>query len=380
MWLDTTPRTHFGSMDEGREVDVVVVGGGIAGMETAYFLTREGLSVAVVEAGRIVEDVTGFTTGKLTSQHGLIYRQLTETLGPQKAKVYADANQAAIEKLASIIADNAVECDFRRTDSYVFTELNENIAAIRAEVEPARRLGLPVSFVTETPLDYAVGALKFEHQAQWHPRKFLLFLAGEIAVAGGYIFENTRALDIEPGKHPLLKTDRGDIRARSIVIATNTPFFRPELFTPGFSPTRSYVLGIHLDGPVPDGMFYTLDPSGASMRSQPVADGELFMVGGWDRGLEIYQTDRQYEIVEDWVRERFAVASIAYHWFTQDQKTADRVPLIGRLPGAKDVYMASGFNGWGMTSSCVAATIISDQITGRHNSWASLFDPARLTG
>ncbi|MHB1054739.1 MAG: NAD(P)/FAD-dependent oxidoreductase, partial [Thermoleophilia bacterium] len=156
--------------------------------------------------------------------------------------------------------------------------------------------------------------------------------------------------------------------------------FRSGLLTPVFSPTRSYVLGIHLDGPVPEGMFYTLDPSGASLRSQPLADGELFMVGGWNRELETYQADRQYEIVEEWARERFDVASIAYHWFTQDQKTADRVPLIGRLPGVKDVYVAAGFNGWGMTTSCVAATIISDQITGRHNSWASLFDPARLAG
>ncbi|MHB1055329.1 MAG: NAD(P)/FAD-dependent oxidoreductase, partial [Thermoleophilia bacterium] len=229
VWLDTTPQTHFAALGEGHEVDVAVVGGGMAGMETAYFLARDGLKVAVVEAGRIVEDVTGYTTGKLTSQHGLIYRQLTDTFGPQKAKVYADANQTALEKLATIIEDNAVECDFRRADAYVFTELNENLAAIRAEVEPARRLGLPASFVSETPLDYAIGALKFEHQAQWHPRKFLLFLAGEIAVAGGYIFENTRALDIEPGKHPLLKTDRGDVRAKSIVIATNMPFFRSGL-------------------------------------------------------------------------------------------------------------------------------------------------------
>lgn len=380
VWLDTTPQTRFASLGEGHEVDVAVVGGGIAGMETAYFLAKEGLKVAVVEAGRIVEDVTGYTTGKVTSQHGLIYRHLTDTFGPQKAKVYADANQAAIEKLAAIIQENAVECDFKRRDSYVFSEREENIAAIKAEVEPARRLGLPASYVTETPLDFAIGALKFERQAQWHPRKFLLFLAGEIAVAGGYIFEHTRALDIEPGKHPLLKTDQGDIRAKSIVIATHTPFFRPERFTPVFIPTRSYVLGVRLKGSVPEGVYYSLDASGASMRSQPVADGDVFMVGGWKRELEIYQTDKQYELVEAYARKRFDIASIAYHWFTQDQKTVDRVPLIGKLPGMKDIYVAAGFNGWGMTTSCVAATIISDQITGRYNSWASLFDPARLIG
>ena len=245
-------------------------------------------------------------------------------------------------------------------------------------MEPARRLGLDASFVEDTPLGYPKGAVKFENQAQWHPRKFLLHLAGEILVSGGYIFENTMALKIEDGKAPLLKTGKGDLKADNVVIASNMPFHRSQLFAPILKGTRSYVLGVRLRGEVPEGVYYSIDPATPSMRNQPVQDGKIFMVGGWDRDMTIYETAKQYEMVEKYARERFDIASIDYNWFTQDHKTPDRVPLIGRMPGSKNIFVTAGFNGWGMTSSCVSAMILSDLIAGRYNPWASLYDPGRL--
>lgn len=358
---------------------MAVVGGGIAGLQTAYTLVREGLRVALVESGRIIEDVTGYTTGKLTSQHGLIYQHLIESLGPQKAKIYAQANQSAIGSIAGIIEENAVDCDFQPTAAYLFCEREENLALLKAEAKAARHLGLPATFVEETPLYYAYGAVRFDDQARWHPRKYLMFLSGGIAVAGGYILENTRALDIvQEGKKLMIKTAKGALRARSVVIATNAPFYRREIFAPLLSPTRSYVLGLRLADPAPDGLFYAVDGTGASMRTQPVGEEMIFMVGGWDKNLPGHETDKQYELVESYARERFNIDSIDYHWFTQDQKTPDQLPLVGLLPGSKNIYIATGFNGWGMTTSHVAAGVITDLIAGRQNPAAALFDPGRL--
>lgn len=379
MWLDTTPQTHFAPLGDNMEVDAVVVGGGIAGLQAAYQLIQAGLKIAVVEAGRIIEDVTGYTTGKLTSQHGAIYGRLLAELGAQKAQIYADANQGAIEKIAALVAEKAVDCDFEESEAYLFCEQEENLDVLKAELEPAKRLGLPASFVEETPLYYAYGAIRFDHQARWHPRKFLLFLAGEIAVAGSYILEETRAQDlVKEGRKLLLKTDRGVVRARSAIIATNRPFFQGERFAPHLSSTCSFVLGVRLADEVPRGLFFSIDGTGASMRSQPVEGHELFMIGGWDRSLPVHEIVRQYELVEDYATERFNIDTVDYHWFTQDQSTPDRLPLVGLMPGADNIYVAAGFNGWGMTTSFVAASIIRDMITGHHDPAASLFRPDRL--
>ncbi len=347
---------------------------------------------------RIVEDVTGYTTGKLTCQHGQLYGLFTKTLGADKAQIYADANQTALERVVALIEENNIDCDFRRADSYLYTELDDNVDLIRDEVAMARRLGLPASFVEEAPMPFVKCAMRFENQAQFHPRKYLMFLAREIVSAGGILFENTRVLDIDEGggsiplpravkegarsggsgKPVILRTEHGEIRAEQVIVATNTPFYRRELFAPLFTATRSFVLGVRLEGPVPEGLYYSPDPLGGSLRNQPLDDGTLLMVGCWDKTLGPGDINGQYEKVEQYARQRLPIASVDYHWFTQDQKTPDRVPCVGPMPGSRNVFVAAGFGGWGMTTSCAAALILTDLILGRQNPWASLYDPARL--
>ncbi|MFA5810520.1 MAG: FAD-dependent oxidoreductase [Thermoleophilia bacterium] len=359
---------------------MAVAGGGIAGLMCAYFLFREGLTVAVVEAGRIIEDVTGFTTGKITSQHGLIYGYLAEKLGIEKARLYGEANQAALEKITALVERKWIPCDFRRTSAYLFTEKEENLEIIRAEVKAAQDAGLPASFVAETPLPFARGAVCFKNQARFHPRKLLLSLAEEITAGGSYIFENTRALDIGDDSYPELKTDRGSIQTDSVVVATNNPFFRADEFIPRLTPTRSHVLGLRLNGPVPKGLHYGIDGNGHSIRKQPMREGVLLMVGSWYKDTAADDVTLQYERIEQSARTQFDIKSIDYHWWTKDLKTPDRLPFIGRMPGAENIYMAAGFGGWGMTTSIVAATVLADLIAGRDNPEAVLFDPARDTG
>ena len=346
----------------------------------AYFLFLEGLTVAVVEAGRIIEDVTGFTTGKITSQHGLIYGYLAERFGLEKARLYGEANQAALEKIAALVERKWIPCDFRRTSAYLFTEKEENLEIIMAEVRAAQDAGLPASFVDETPLPFARGAVCIRNQARFHPRKLLLSLAQEITAGGGYIFENTRALDIGDDSYPELKTDLGSIQADSVVVATNTPFFHADEFLRRLTPTRSHVLGLRLNGPPPKGLHYGIDGNGCSIRNQPTKEGALLMVGSWYKDTAVDDVTLQYERIEQSARAQFDIKSIDYHWWTRDLKTPDRLPFIGRMPGLENVYMAAGFGGWGMTTSTVAATVLADMIAGRDNPGAVLFDPARDTG
>lgn len=373
VWLDTTPSTHFDALATDLNADICVVGGGIAGLMTAYLLTEAGHKVVLIEAGRVVEDVTAYTTAKITSQHGAIYRYLIKNLGETKAKMYADANQAGLRKLVSIIIENKIDCDLIKQSAYIYTEKYRNVPILKKEAESAQRLGLSATFTESTPLGFDKEAVEFKNQAQFHPRKFLLFLAREITKTGS-IYENTRAFDIKDGS---VITDKGKVTAKHIVMATHFPFYDKDRFYTKLFPHRSYVLGVRLKSEVPEGMYFSIDGDRNTMRNQ-VVDGKKYLLigGGTEKAGEDADTHKYYQKVKQYADARFKVDSIDYHWFTQDNRTLDRVPYIGKLARG-NIYVATGFGGWGMTTSAVSAMIITDLISGKVNPWAPVFDPTR---
>jgi len=383
LWLATTPRTDFKSLKDDLSVDVAVIGGGIAGITTALLLKQSGASVALIEARKIVESVTGNTTAKVTSQHGLIYDHLIKQFGTEGAQTYADSQQAAIEKIASLVEENRIDCDFTRSDAYVYTETESELERITADVEASTKVGLPASYAETTPLPFEIkGAIRFTNQARFHPRKYLLALVEKFLGDDGYIFEETRALDIDEKERIChVTTDKGKVRAKQVVIATHFPFYDPAMYFARMYPKRSLVLGCRLSGKAPEGMFITAESPFRSFRSNPLDDGgEIWMVGG-----ENYKTGQggdtaeRYLNLERYARERFPVESIEYRWATQDNVTADRVPYIGKAsPGSDRLYIATGFGGWGMTNSMVSAMILSDLVMGRENDWSKLYDPNRF--
>lgn len=382
LWLATTPETHFPTMEKDVTADVAVIGGGIAGIATAYLLKQAGVTVSVVEAGRVVESVTGNTTAKITSQHSLIYDHLISQFGEDGARQYADAQTAAIKKIASLVEENRISCDFRRTPAYTYTESEKDLDQIKAEVDAALKLGLPASYVETTPLPFPIkGAIKFDNQAQFHPRKYLLALVEKLPGEGSHVFEETRALEVEDGDPCRVKTNRGTITAKHVIITTHFPFHDPNLYFAAMHPGRSLVLGCRLNSPVPEGMFISTGDDMHSFRSNPAANGsEIWMVGGekfkTGQGGDI---EERFKRLELYARGRFDVQSIEYRWATQDNFTVDRVPYIGKLSaGSKNLYVGTGFCGWGMTNSHVAAMILADAVRGRENPWASLFDPSRF--
>ncbi|HJW27268.1 MAG TPA: FAD-dependent oxidoreductase [Rhodocyclaceae bacterium] len=381
LWLDTTSETGFPALAERMDVDVAVVGGGIAGLTAATLLKAAGKTVAVVEAGRIAAGVTGHTTAKITALHTLIYDHLVRHFGEDKARAYGEAQQAAIELIAALVAERDIDCDFARTEAYTYTDSDEEVPAVEAEARVALALGLPAAYVPDPPLPFPVkGAVRFDHQARFHPRKYLLALASDLPGKGCHIFEQTRVTEVAPGEPCTVVTDRGHLRARDVIVASHFPFADKALFASRLQPQRSYVLAVRLDGPAPPGMF--IDTAEAfSLRSQPLPGGrELALITGAGHPAgEGGDTTARYQRLEMLARSRLPVRSVEYRWSTQDNFTLDRVPYIGRTTHhSRHLYVATGFNGWGMTGGTVAAMVLRDLILGEDNPWAEVFDPSRL--
>ncbi|MDD3858347.1 MAG: FAD-binding oxidoreductase, partial [Methanoculleus sp.] len=257
-WMATSPETGFPPLDGDGRVDVTVIGGGIAGITTAFLLKKAGLTVALIDAYRIVTGATGHTTAKVTVLHRLIYADLVDRLGSVKARQYAEANRAGIETVASLVREYDIPCSFERKPAYTYAESEESREKVMAEVDAARRLGLPAAFTEDVPLPgESHGAVVLEGQAQFHPRNYLLLLAGHLPGEGSYVFEMTRAVGIEERADGVaVKTDRGTLHSSHAVLATHYPIYdRPGAYYARMQPSRSYALGVRIDEPFPDGIF-----------------------------------------------------------------------------------------------------------------------------
>ncbi|MCU4752925.1 FAD-dependent oxidoreductase [Halobacteria archaeon AArc-curdl1] len=386
MWLATTPTTDYPPLEEETSVDVAVVGGGITGLTAAITLKKAGRTVAVIESDRVVESTTGHTTAKLTSQHGLIYEKLRSGFGEEKAKQYADANEAAIDEVGRRVEADGIECNFRRTSAYTYATSSKDVQQLREEARTARSVGLPASFVTETPLpfdDAVEGAVRFDDQAEFHPRRYLLSVADSIHGDGSVIYETTRALDVEPGSPCRVETERGEVVADDVVVATHFPFFDRAGYFSRMHPHRAYLLAARVEESL-EGMYYSTDSPPATIRSHPaLGEGgeELLIAGGQSHkpGLDGPEASERYRRCEDFLREHFTVESIEYRWSTMDYSSIDSVPFIGRIdPRSRRVYVGTGFNGWGMSGGTAAGLILADLITDGDSPWADVFDPQRL--
>jgi glycine/D-amino acid oxidase-like deaminating enzyme/nitrite reductase/ring-hydroxylating ferredoxin subunit len=388
-WIDSTPESGFPPLHGDLIVDVAIVGGGIAGLTTAMLLKKAGKTVAVVDARKIAEGVSGHTTAKVTSLHQLIYADLLENLGIDKARIYAESNQAALEQVAHFVVEENIDCDFSRRSAYTFAESAHGLIKIQEEVTAALELGLPATFVQETPLPFPVtGAIRFDHQGQFHPCKYLLHFAQSIQGNGSYVFEDTKVTNAESGKtYCQVTTDRGVITAQQVVITTHLPILDSGLFFAKTYPKRSYIVGARINPDrAPEGMFIGCGKEYFSIRTTPDREspdenGVLLLIGGGGHKVgEITNTEEQYQKVEDFARERFGIDTFDYRWSTQDMVSFDRLPYIGNLtPATPDLYVATGFSLWGMTNGTLAGMLLSDMILGITNPWANLYDSTRIT-
>lgn len=365
IWTQSCPMPERRSLDGNMETEIAVIGSGMAGILTAFLLQREGLRVAVLERARIGSGQTGNTTAKITSQHGMIYRKLLNTLGEDKARQYAMANHNGAEEYRRLIEKEHIPCDYEEKDSFVY---GEDIQKLKGEADAAAHLGLPAEYTEDFTLPVpAAGAVRFRGQGQFHPLKFLRHLSRDLTV-----FEHTPVKEI---KGKTLITPKGRVRAEKVVIATHYPFVNfPGLYFSRLHTERSYVLALENAMDVA-GMFIG-DVSGSlSFRNH----GKLLLLGGGGHRTGENSAGGRYEALREKARELFPQSREVAFWSAQDGVTPDKVPYIGQYAANRpDWYVAAGFQKWGMTSSMVAAIILRDRIMGRENPWAKVFDPARF--
>lgn len=382
-WIASTDSTEHLFLDTDIRVDVAIVGGGIVGITVAHLLKQENLKVAVIEADRIVQGTTGHTTAKITSQHDLIYDKLIKHMGKEKARQYAEANESAITFIEELIKEKEIDCDFSRQAAYVYTQSEKYIAQIQNEVEAAATLGIKAEYVENLPLPFEIKAAeRFDNQAQFHPRKYILALAKEIPANGSHIFEQTRAVDFHEGNPCTVITSKGyRVVAEKIIIASNFPAYGSNgYYFARMYPERSYALGITIKGRYPGGMYITAEEPGRSLRSTPYGDSELIIVGGEHHKTgQGPGTDTHYINLAEFAEQTFEVMEMPFRWSTQDYTTLDDVPYVGKITSASaNVYVATGFRKWGMTNSTVAAILLKDLIVKGESPWAPVYNPARF--
>lgn len=361
IWGADVQMPRFPQLDKDLHTDVLIIGGGLVGLLCAWNLNRAGIDCVLIEQNRLMQGVSGRTTAKLTSQHGLIYGKLLKKFGVEQARLYWQANQNALAEL-SALAETAA-CDYKLENNYIYA--TDGTQKLEAEMAACEKLGLPARWEESLPLPFPVtGAIGFSGQAQFHPLK----LAAHIA-KGLQIFENTKALAFLGNQ---VQTPKGTISAENIIVATHFPMLNKHgAYFLKLYQQRSYVIALE-NAPKIDGMYLDSAENGLSIRSA----GKWLLLGGG--GHRTGKEGLGWRLPESAAEKFFPQAQIAARWATQDCMSLDGMPYIGRYSKTTpNLYVATGFQKWGMSSSMLSAMLLTDLIRGKENPYAELFSPSR---
>jgi len=368
IWSDNLQDDLYQSkiLDGDIHTDVLIVGGGMAGILCAYQLKQAGISSVVAQDNKIGSGVTRNTTAKITAQHGLIYNKLIRKKGLCRAQQYYKVNQAAVEEYCTLA--QRIPCDFEKRTAYVYSA--DNRQKLEREAAAYERLGIPMHFQEKPPIPVkTVGALGMDHQAQFHPLKLFYGLAGQLD-----IYENTFITSIE-GNRAI--SENGSITAKHIILATHFPMVSvPGLYFMKLYQHRSYVIALE-NGPQLDGMYIDEREDGHSFRNYQ----NYLFIGGGD--CKTGKSGGNFAELRALSGKAYPDLEEKYIWATQDCMSLDGIPYIGiHRKSAPNLYVATGFNKWGMTGSMVAATVLADLITKGKSEYEALFSPQRsmLTG
>ncbi|WP_437801642.1 FAD-dependent oxidoreductase [Sorangium sp. So ce693] len=374
------------------EADVCVVGAGIAGLTTAYLLAKAGKSVVVLDNGAVGGGESGLTTAHITHALDRRWASLTKLHSRSRLRLAARSHTTAIETIERIVAEEKIDCDFRRVHGYLFAAPGSPPATLRDELEAAQRAGLgSTHYVDRAPLlDFDTGpAVRFPDQAQFHIRRYLAGLARAIERDGGKLYTLAHVVDVDEGAVPhevVVRTARGHrVIAGEAVLATNSPFIpriAVHLKQAGY---RTYVVGLRIPrGAVPPGLYWDTAEPFHYVRLANIngADGpdEVLLVGGEDHKTgQASDADQRHARLEAWARERFTQAGEVLHrWSGEVMETVDGLAYIGRVKKGSRILIATGDCGNGMTHGTIAGLVISDLVQGRESRMASLFDPTRV--
>ncbi|MBO5869231.1 MAG: FAD-dependent oxidoreductase [Clostridia bacterium] len=361
VWSSNTHRVKFESLKGNKSTDVLIIGGGIAGILCAYKLKNAGVDCILTEATEICSGITKNTTAKITLQHGAIFHKMIKRFGVDKARLYVQAQVDAIEEYARLSRKN--DCDYEIKDSYVYSL--DDRTKIEREVNALNKIGVKASFQRKTELPFEIaGAVGVKNQAQFHPLKFLYAISKDLS-----IFEHTKVLELKPNK---AITNHGVITYKKLIIATHFPILNKHggYFLKLYQ-HRSYVVALKNAQNV-NGMYVDESETGLSFRNY----GKLLLLGGG-----AHRTGKQggcWQELEAFAKKHYPKSKVVAKWATQDCMTLDEIPYIGQYSSSTpDIYVATGFNKWGMTNSMVAADILCDLVQGKQNRYADVFSPSR---
>lgn len=366
IWSRTWRGETWPSLERNIQADAAVIGGGIAGILTAWHLKQAGMKTVVLEAERIGGGQTKNTTAKITAQHGLFCHQFIEKKGEETARKYVKANQEAVEEYKRMIREQEIDCDFRISDAYVYSTDPEQL---KKEVEAAQKLGVPATLEREVEIPVSCcGAVRFPEQAEFHPLKFIAALARQLC-----IYEHTPVTEV---KEHLVKTTGGSVRADKIIIATHFPFINfPGMYFTRMHQERSYVLALEGAGKL-KGMYIGTGEGALSFRQYD----RYILLGGQAHRSGENQEGGEYEALINSAKAMFPQSTVAARWSNQDCMTTDQIPFIGQYAEKYPYwFVATGFQKWGMSSAMVAARLLRDLLCGGENEYAEIFAPSRFS-
>ncbi len=385
LWIEEYNINGFPELKTNLETDVVIVGAGITGITTGLLLTEEGFKVAIVEANKVMHGTTGHTTGKVTIQHGLIYHDLARKFGLEKAQLYANSNILAMELIKSNIKEFSIDCDFETLPSYIYTQKDSIATLIEKEYEIAKKLNIDCFLKQNLDLPFeTVKAIGFKNQGHFNVTKYLHTLIEQFSRADdSYIFEHSKVTDvIEDNNMCHTYLDNGvNIKSRHVVIASHYPCNNTlNLYFTKLKPSTAYVIAAKYHVPFEKGDYINIEKPVHSLRTQKYLDDDLLLIAGENHQTGCSSRDNHYEKLALFGKEHFQIEDPLFKWSTQDFKTFDKLPYIGRINhNSPHIIVATGFKKWGMTMSHVAAILARDLITNKKTDYEALYDPRRLS-
>lgn len=364
IWSDSVKNSNINNqkkLNGDIKTDVLIIGGGLAGVLCAYKLQEERIDYILVEAKTIGNGVTANTTAKITAQHGLIYSDIIKKYGVNRAKKYYEVNIKALKEYKKL--SKKIPCDFEEKTAYLYSL--DKPKRLEKEIKAYKKIGIPYILEKNPPLPFkTVGALGMENQAQFNPLKFILGIAKELN-----IYENTYINEI---KDNTAFTSKGSITAKKIILTTHFPFINiPGLYFMKMHQHRSYVVAYQNAKNV-DGMYIDERKDGYSFRNY----NDYLLIGGG--GHKTGKKGGNYTEIRSLAKIVYPKAEEKYNWATQDCITLDSIPYIGiHRKSAPNLYIATGFNKWGMTGTMAAAAVLKDLIINEKSKYEKLFSPQR---
>ena len=383
-WILTSQGASYPTLDKDIDTDCLIVGAGLTGLHTAYMLSDIGKKIVVLESDKVGYGSSGRNTGKITSSHGLIYDSISKKYGDEKSRLYYEANEDGLKLIKNIIKKNNIDCNFEELPNYIFTENDDDLNKIKEEYKTCQKLEIPYEYLNNIenfPLSVK-GALKLDNQAQFNTKKYMDGLAKVISSKGIEIYENTPVVGLEKKNNEyIVKTKyNNEIKAKMVIIASSN-IWHDELglYFSKEQAYRSYLTVSKLNKPIAKGMFINVEQPSKTVRTYTDKNINYLVCGGFDH--KTGKCDDESNIFNDIVefaKNNFKIGTLEYRWSTQDYITTDNIPYIGHINKEQEnLYIATGFCKWGISTSAVAAIVFKDLITTGDSKYKELFNPSR---